>query len=86
MCEDCGCMEGNARAYFDAHGHGDSDEHVHTHLEAGQAGTHVHIHIHISVIANTVVVEYRLNVSRYSGYLSAICQIDETVHANIVVI
>jgi len=39
MCEDCGCEEGNARAYFE-HNH----DHNHTHDSAGSGGIHLHIY------------------------------------------
>ncbi len=54
MCEDCGCREGNERAYFGAHSHdhnhehGHDHDHVHTHVESVD-GKDVHIHIHLKV-------------------------------------
>jgi len=57
MCKDCGCEEGNNRAYFHAHGHThkngadstSSEEHIHTHVHSdGSQNVHIHIHIHSS--------------------------------------
>lgn len=51
MCEDCGCEQGNARAYFDQHGHSHGHEH-HVHLAApGTASSAAEIHIHLHIDA-----------------------------------
>jgi len=48
MCEDCGCEEGNARAYFE-HNHDHAHDHDHTH-QHDHEHEHTHsdeIHIHV---------------------------------------
>ncbi len=40
MCKDCGCEEGNTRAYFGEHGH------HHHHHHHGDEGAHAHPHEH----------------------------------------
>ena len=56
MCKDCGCQEGNERAYFGAHGHDHSHEHDHSHghnhshhhvAHLPHDGREVHIHIQL---------------------------------------
>ncbi|MCD6588001.1 MAG: hydrogenase nickel incorporation protein HypB [Candidatus Fermentibacteraceae bacterium] len=51
MCEDCGCEEGNARAYFEHnHDHNHThDVHSHEHDSAGSGGIHLHIYADSSV-------------------------------------
>lgn len=48
MCEDCGCMEGNERAYEEMgnHPHTHPHDHVHPH-DNGAAKKEIHIHIHL---------------------------------------
>jgi hydrogenase nickel incorporation protein HypB len=40
MCKDCGCEEGNARAYFQGH------DHEHDHGDEAHVHVHVHVHLH----------------------------------------
>ncbi|MCK5037172.1 MAG: hydrogenase nickel incorporation protein HypB, partial [Candidatus Sabulitectum sp.] len=56
MCEDCGCEEGNARAYFE-HNHDHDHEHthgneIHIHVYTDQSIDHhkngIHIHVHLT--------------------------------------
>ena len=53
MCEDCGCREGNERAYFAREGHthshvhadGTAEIHIHIHMvKAGEVAVHLHEH------------------------------------------
>ncbi len=54
MCQDCGCEQGNARAYFEterdgghAEGVASHDHHDHHHGASGGQPSQVHIHIHL---------------------------------------
>ncbi len=60
MCQDCGCEEGNARAYFEHRHNHPHGEHTHDHAENGEIHVHVyadksinlqnggiHIHVHL---------------------------------------
>ncbi len=51
MCEDCGCEEGNAKAYFEhQHDHDHNHEHPHTHphehTDTNTNDNEIHIHIY----------------------------------------
>jgi hydrogenase nickel incorporation protein HypB len=49
MCRDCGCEEGNARAFFETKVDATPDGTIHIHVEIsglGQPGAHVHRHSH----------------------------------------
>lgn len=63
MCEDCGCQEGNERAYFSSHethghshAHGHADVHVGSHGHTQSHGAQeIHIHIHLEGAAGVHV-------------------------------
>ena len=65
MCEDCGCMEGNEKAYADMekNGHSHSHGHPHTHVTEKKE---VHIHIHIDSGANNGA-DIHLHTSGHGG-------------------
>ncbi len=49
MCEDCGCEEGNAKAYFEHHHnheHPHPHPHEHKHTDDNNNNNEIHIHVH----------------------------------------
>ncbi len=60
MCQDCGCEQGNAKAYFE-HTHHTHDEHSHEHNHQGTGEIHVHVYTDQNMQQNGIHIHLHLN-------------------------
>ena len=61
MCKDCGCEDGNERAYFHTHSHEHGHGHTHEHEHAQEHGhRHDHAHDHDTAVPRTIDLEVRV--------------------------
>ncbi|PIE22043.1 MAG: hydrogenase accessory protein HypB [Planctomycetota bacterium] len=62
MCKDCGCEQGNAKAFF---------HHQHTHSHQGDSGeVHVHVHADIEAVVSGKGIHVHIYLNPDSGYLN----------------
>ncbi|MBN2530579.1 MAG: hydrogenase nickel incorporation protein HypB [Deltaproteobacteria bacterium] len=74
MCEDCGCMEGNEKAYAQmsanqnghSHDQGHAQGHSHSHaFDSGAQEKEIHIHIHVEAGVNVHVHTHTTDVASH---------------------